>query len=163
EVLVKFHAASLNFRDLMFANGVYNPRAKLPAVPLSDGAGEVTELGPGVTRWKTGDRVCPIFMQGWLDGERAPEKDRTALGAALCTTDGPQFCLQAPRTLTCAPILSHTQTRVERMPHDPSTHSPRAGPSGRLVTTQPSPLLPGDAFELVAVDALHLSPLRRGL
>ncbi len=81
EVLVKFHAASLNYRDLMFANGVYNPKAKLPAVPFSDGAGEVTAAGSNVTRWKIGDRVCPIFTQGWIEGEPSLQKNRATLGA----------------------------------------------------------------------------------
>jgi NADPH:quinone reductase-like Zn-dependent oxidoreductase len=81
EVVVKFHAASLNYRDLLFVNGVYNPKAKLPAVPLSDGAGEVVEVGAGVTRWKVGDRVCPIFSQGWIEGRPSLEKSRTVLGA----------------------------------------------------------------------------------
>ena len=81
EVLVKFHAASLNYRDLVFAKGLYNPKAKLPAVPFSDGAGEVVAVGENVTRWKAGDRVCPIFMQAWLEGEVSAEKRRTALGA----------------------------------------------------------------------------------
>jgi NADPH:quinone reductase-like Zn-dependent oxidoreductase len=80
EVVVKFHAASLNYRDLMFARGVYNPKAKFPAVPLSDGAGEVIETGEGVTRWKVGDRVCPIFTQGWLEGRYTADKARTTLG-----------------------------------------------------------------------------------
>ncbi len=80
EVVVKFHAASLNYRDLMFANGIYNPKAKLPTVPLSDAAGEIVELGDGVSRWRIGDRVCPIFNQSWLEGERSPQKDRTSLG-----------------------------------------------------------------------------------
>jgi NADPH:quinone reductase-like Zn-dependent oxidoreductase len=81
DVVVKFRAASLNFRDILFAKGTYNPNARLPAVPLSDGAGEVVAVGESVKRWKTGDRVCPIFMQGWLDGERSAEQARTALGA----------------------------------------------------------------------------------
>ena len=81
EVVVKFHAASLNYRDLMFVNGVYNPKAKLPAVPFSDGAGEVTAVGSNVTRWKIGDRVCPIFTQGWIEGEPSLQKNRATLGA----------------------------------------------------------------------------------
>jgi NADPH:quinone reductase-like Zn-dependent oxidoreductase len=81
EVVVKFRAASLNYRDLMFAKGLYNPNSRLPAVPCSDGAGEVVEVGDSVTRWKVGDRVCPIFTQGWLEGRRSSQKDRTALGA----------------------------------------------------------------------------------
>lgn len=81
EVVVRFHAACLNYRDLMFAKGVYNPKAKLPSVPLSDGAGVVSAVGEGVTRWKVGDRVCPLFAQGWLDGGPSAQKNRTALGA----------------------------------------------------------------------------------
>ena len=81
EVVVKFHAASLNYRDLMFVKGTYNPRAKLPAVPFSDGAGEVVEVGEGVTKWKTGDRVCPIFVQSWIEGPPSTQKNRSSLGA----------------------------------------------------------------------------------
>ena len=81
EVLIRIHAASLNFRDVMIAEGTYNPRMRLPAVPFSDGAGEVVEIGPNVTRWTVGDRVSPIFAQGWIDGEPSLQKSRTALGA----------------------------------------------------------------------------------
>jgi NADPH:quinone reductase-like Zn-dependent oxidoreductase len=81
EVVVRFHAASLNFRDLMFVKGVYNPRAKLPSIPLSDGAGEVVEIGSEVSQWKTGDHVCPIFNQSWLDGRPSLQKNRATLGA----------------------------------------------------------------------------------
>jgi NADPH:quinone reductase-like Zn-dependent oxidoreductase len=83
EVLVKIHAASLNYRDLRMVEGTYNPRLKMPVVPFSDGAGEVTAVGGSVTRFKVGDRVCPIFMQGWIDGEVTYEKARTALGGDL--------------------------------------------------------------------------------
>ena len=51
EVLVKIHAASLNYRDLMMVKGVYNPKMKLPRVPGSDGAGEVEAVGEGVSKW----------------------------------------------------------------------------------------------------------------
>jgi NADPH:quinone reductase-like Zn-dependent oxidoreductase len=81
EVLVRFHAASLNYRDTMVVEGQYNPRMKLPAVPFSDGAGEVAAVGDNVTRWKVGDRVMPIFIQGWIEGPIDLQKSRTALGA----------------------------------------------------------------------------------
>ena len=83
QVLVKFYAASLNYRDLLMVKGLYNPRLKTPLVPFSDGAGEVVEIGESVTRFKVGDRVCPIFMQGWIDGEVEFKKARTALGGDL--------------------------------------------------------------------------------
>jgi NADPH:quinone reductase-like Zn-dependent oxidoreductase len=81
EVQVRFRAASLNFRDVMVASGTYNPRMKLPAVPLSDGAGEIAAIGSGVTKWKVGDRVMPIFAQRWFDGDSSEEKRRSSLGA----------------------------------------------------------------------------------
>ncbi|HEX8398548.1 MAG TPA: NAD(P)-dependent alcohol dehydrogenase [Pyrinomonadaceae bacterium] len=80
QVVVKFHAASLNYRDLMMVKGAYNPRAKLPAVPFSDGAGEIVAIGKNVQKWKIGDRVCPIFTQGWIEGEPSAAKNRTTLG-----------------------------------------------------------------------------------
>ena len=80
EVVVKFHAASLNYRDLMFVKGVYNPKARLPAVPFSDGSGEVFAVGANAKKWKVGDRVCPIFTQAWLEGSLSMEKRRTTLG-----------------------------------------------------------------------------------
>ncbi len=81
EVLVKFHAASLNYRDFMIVSGTYNPRMKMPAVPLSDGAGEIFDIGEKVTKWKIGDRVTPLFAQRWFDGQSSEEKRRTSLGA----------------------------------------------------------------------------------
>ena len=80
EVVVKFRAASLNYRDLMFVKGLYNPKAKLPAVPFSDGSGEVVAVGTDAKRWKIGARVCPIFTQDWQDGPLTIEKRRTTLG-----------------------------------------------------------------------------------
>lgn len=81
EVVVRFDAWSLNYRDVMVVEGSYNPRMKLPATPLSDGAGEIVGVGAGVTKWKVGDRVMPIMVQRWLDGEPNAESSRTAVGA----------------------------------------------------------------------------------
>ncbi len=83
EVLVKVRAVSLNFRDLMMVKGLYNPKMRLPRVPCSDGAGEVVEVGSGVTMWKPGDRVAGIFMQNWLDGPLTAERARGALGGDI--------------------------------------------------------------------------------
>ncbi len=83
EVLVKIHAVSFNYRDLLVVKGLYNPRMALPRIPCSDGAGEVIATGPQVTRWKPGDRVAGIFMQNWLDGPPTPAKVRGALGGDI--------------------------------------------------------------------------------
>lgn len=81
EVLVRMEAFSLNYRDLMVLRGEYNSKLKMPATPLSDGCGEVVDLGDDVTRVRTGDRVAATFMQGWVDGEIDDSKWKTALGA----------------------------------------------------------------------------------
>jgi NADPH:quinone reductase-like Zn-dependent oxidoreductase len=78
--LIKVHAVSLNYRDLMVVKGLYNPKMALPRIPCSDGAGEVVAIGEGVTRVAVGDRICGIFMQRWLDGEPTAEKSKAALG-----------------------------------------------------------------------------------
>jgi NADPH:quinone reductase-like Zn-dependent oxidoreductase len=78
--LVKVHAVSLNYRDLMMVKGFYNPKMALPRIPCSDGAGEVAAVGEGVSRVRMGDRVCGIFMQRWLDGPLTAEKSKAALG-----------------------------------------------------------------------------------
>jgi NADPH:quinone reductase-like Zn-dependent oxidoreductase len=80
QVLLKMRAFSLNYRDLMVVKGLYNPKMSLPAVPFSDGVGEVIGVGDGVTRVKTGDRVAGIFMQKWLCGELTEAKARSSLG-----------------------------------------------------------------------------------
>ncbi len=88
EVLVKFSAFSINHRDLMMVEGNYNPRLRFPAIPFSDAAGEVVEIGEGVTRWKTGDRVMPIFMQKWIGGEIDKDKAKSAIGGGNKNWDG---------------------------------------------------------------------------
>jgi NADPH:quinone reductase-like Zn-dependent oxidoreductase len=80
QVLVRMKAWSLNYRDLLVVTGKYNPRLKLPMVPLSDGAGEVAAVGPGVTRVQVGARVAGLFMQKWLAGELTDAIAKSALG-----------------------------------------------------------------------------------
>lgn len=84
EVLVRMRAASLNYRDLGVAGGRSARGPALPnLVPLSDGAGEVVEVGADVTRVKPGDRVAGIFMQTWIGGEIAPYHVESSLGGSI--------------------------------------------------------------------------------
>ena len=66
EIKVRIRAASLNFRDTLVATGVFPSMDGL--IPLSDAAGEVLEVGEGVSEFKPGDRVISSFHPGWLDG-----------------------------------------------------------------------------------------------
>jgi NADPH:quinone reductase-like Zn-dependent oxidoreductase len=83
QALVKIRACSLNYRDLMVVKGLYNPKMPLPKIPFSDACGVVEAVGEGVTRVEVGDRVCPIFMQTWIDGPVTDEKSHSALGGAI--------------------------------------------------------------------------------
>ncbi|MBI2804221.1 MAG: NAD(P)-dependent alcohol dehydrogenase [Planctomycetes bacterium] len=83
QVLLKMNAWSLNYRDLLIVKGLYNPKLKLPFVPLSDGVGEVIGIGEGVTRVKLGERVAGCFMQKWISGDVNDTAARSALGGAL--------------------------------------------------------------------------------
>ena len=83
EVLIRVRAISFNYRDLLVVKGLYNPRLRLPRIPVSDGAGEVAAVGDDVTNWKPGDRVAAIFMQNWLDGPPTAGKSRRALGGDI--------------------------------------------------------------------------------
>src|SRR5689334_23933793 len=59
--------------------------------------------------------------------------------------------------------MSNIQTGAERMPHDLSHLGFLAGQIGRLITISTTPVIAGDSFEMDAIGALRLSPLRRGL
>lgn len=73
EALVRVRACSLNYRDQAIVTGNYfGGRTPEPLVPLSDGAGEVTAVGEGVTRVRPGDRVAGIFFQNWWSGPANP-------------------------------------------------------------------------------------------
>lgn len=85
EVLIKVHAVSLNFRDLIIAQNGYPLHLKQEElIPASDGAGEIVAVGNKVTKWKQGDRVMGIFTQAHQQGS-TPNKDevKTALGGSL--------------------------------------------------------------------------------
>ncbi len=83
QLLVRMRAASLNYRDLLISKGLYNPKQPLPRIPVSDGAGEVSAIGPGVSRFKPGDRVSCNFMAEWIDGPVDDAKARSALGGEI--------------------------------------------------------------------------------
>jgi len=82
EVCVRVLAASLNYHDLINVNrGV-----KQELIPLSDGAGEVEEVGSEVTDLTAGDRVVGLFFPLWQSGDIDVVKFSTARGGT--PTDG---------------------------------------------------------------------------
>ncbi len=80
EVRLRVRAISLNYRDLLILRGEYNPRLRLPAIPVSDGAAVVDAIGDGVKRVAVGDIVVGQFVSGWIDGPFQGDYLRTTLG-----------------------------------------------------------------------------------
>ena len=81
QVLLRMKAASVNYRDLAMAGGRHG--GKLPLVPLSDGVGVVEALGEGVTRFKLGERVSPIYAPRWMAGPPTDANTFPALGGDI--------------------------------------------------------------------------------
>jgi NADPH:quinone reductase-like Zn-dependent oxidoreductase len=118
QVLVKVKACSLNFRDLAIARGSYRMPVRENLIPLSDGAGEVTAVGAGVTRVQVGDHVAGNFFQRWSGGAPAADVHKSALGGgidgmlaeyAVLEEDGvvkvpPHLSLEEGATLPCAAV-----------------------------------------------------------
>jgi NADPH:quinone reductase-like Zn-dependent oxidoreductase len=82
-VRLAIEAVSLNRRDLLLVEGKYAPRLRMPAVPGSDAAGTVTEVGPGSTRFRPGDRALAHMFPDWLAGTPTQEALRASLGGPV--------------------------------------------------------------------------------
>ena len=133
QIIVKMRMASLNSRDLIVPERGYGrATGELPLIPVSDGVGEVVEIGAGVSRVAIGDRVCPTYFQNWTSGEPTPERFSSALGGPLDGVMADLVCLSVEgvvkvpeyltdaeaATLPCAAltawsaVVTHGQTRA---------------------------------------------------
>ncbi|MCI4680212.1 NAD(P)-dependent alcohol dehydrogenase [Rhodoblastus acidophilus] len=78
EITVRLHACSLNYHDYAVVSGMWGP--KEPRIPMADGAGVVTAVGPGVSEFAIGDAVVSAFFPSWEDGEPEVEGFATVPG-----------------------------------------------------------------------------------
>lgn len=83
EILVRWHATSLNYHDYLVAIGGIPVSPE--RVPMSDGAGEIIAIGEGVRQWKVGDKIMSMFFPNWIDGRATFNKTRYISGE---TVDG---------------------------------------------------------------------------
>lgn len=81
EILVRWHATSLNFHDYLVAVGGIPVAPE--RVPMSDGAGEVIAVGEGVKNYKTGDKVMSMFFPDWKDGRPTLAKTKSISGESV--------------------------------------------------------------------------------
>jgi NADPH:quinone reductase len=76
QIRVKQHACGVNFTDVYFRKGLYQPPGGLPFVLGSEAAGEVVDAGSGVSEFKRGDRVAYSSGPGCYTAERVLAADR---------------------------------------------------------------------------------------
>lgn len=87
EVLIRVEAAGVNRPDIMQRLGKYPPPPGASDIPGLEVAGTIASLGPGVTRWREGDRVCALVAGGGY--------------AEYCAVPEPQ-CLPVPGKMPAA-------------------------------------------------------------
>lgn len=69
DVLIKIHAVSLNYRDVLMLHGMYPGGVRERGIAASDCSAEVVAVGEGVTQFSVGDKVAPAYDLGNLTGE----------------------------------------------------------------------------------------------
>lgn len=118
EITVALKASSLNYHDFAVVSGMIP--AALGRIPMSDGAGEVTAAGAGVTEFKAGDVVVSTFFPEWLDGAPPTSAFRVVPGDGIdgyargAVTAPATWFTRAPKgyshaeaaTLTCAGLTA---------------------------------------------------------
>jgi NADPH:quinone reductase-like Zn-dependent oxidoreductase len=108
EVLLRVHATSVNYHDLLGVNGGI-PGLPKPRVPFSDASATIAALGSGVDGWRLGERVIPSFFQNWQSGPPTARALAPILGDQVDGTLQTHVCVPA-RSLARTPAhLTHEE------------------------------------------------------
>lgn len=150
QALVRVRARSVNYRDIRILTGAYPLPARLGVVALSDGAGEVVEVGSGVTQVAVGDRVMGTYFPRWQDGRFAMHLAMEQFG---CTRDG-----------MLAPLVVAEESSLVRMPahlsFEEAATLPCAGVTAWSALVGPRPVLPGETVLTVGSGGVALFTLQ---
>jgi len=112
EILVNWHATSLNFHDYLVAvGGIPVPEGR---IPMSDGAGEVAAVGAGVTQWKPGDKIMSLFFPNWIEGKPTLPKITLINGETVNGFITEQSCV--PATSVTAMPNGYTYAEAATLP-----------------------------------------------
>ena len=150
DVLIRIHAASLNYRDQAILDGKFGGSTLKNGVPLSDGAGEVVAIGDGVTRAKPGDRVTAGCNPHWIGGPPMPAYRLDSIGI---TRDG----------MLAEHILLHENAIVQLpayMSFIEAASLPCAGVTAWTALNLSSPLQPGQTVLVQGTGGVALFSLQ---
>lgn len=96
QIVIRVAYAGVNRPDVLQRMGVYNPPANASPLPGLECSGTVVEVGPGVTRWQIGDKVCALLPGGGYaeyvvtsEGQALPVPKGMGLREAACL---PETC-----------------------------------------------------------------------
>lgn len=150
QVRIKMQAASLNYRDLVVLDGNHGPMVQPPLVPLSDGCGVVDAVGDGVSEFKVGDRVCPLFFRSWFAG--APPQDLHAqlLGGPNDGVLNTHVIANESAIIDAPENLSATEAAT----------LPCAGLTAWSALTTPRPMLSGETVLILGTGGVALFALQ---
>ena len=106
EILIRVSAVSLNYRDRLIVEGIYNPDLVFPIIQVADTVGEIVDVGKDVTRFKIGDRVITQYATTWIDGDPKGDEPFHTLGNTISgglaeyVSLSEEAAVQAPAYLT---------------------------------------------------------------
>ena len=150
QVLVRIHARSLNYRDVLILEGRYPVPARDGVVPVSDGAGVVAAVGPGVEGLKAGDRVTTVYFPRWASGAFVRPFAMEQFG---CTRDGVLTEFVLAEADGVMPFPDH-------LSFEEAATLPCAGVTAWAALHGPRPVLPGETVMTQGGGGVSLFALR---
>ncbi|HKW93245.1 MAG TPA: NADPH:quinone oxidoreductase family protein [Methylomirabilota bacterium] len=110
EVLIDVRATSVNYADSIMVAGKYQTRPPFPFSPGLETAGVVARSGPGVTRFRPGDRVMATLAWGGLAEQAvAKEAETFAIPAGMSFEEAGAF----PIAYVSSDVAIRWQGRLE--------------------------------------------------
>lgn len=146
DVRVRMHANSINYRDLTTIEDPVSRKLPYPTVPNSDGAGEVTALGDGVSGVAVGDRVASCFFSDWQAGPCSTTAMASALGGARQGVLAEEVILPAGGVIPIPEGLSFEEAAT----------LPCAALTVWHALTQPRPVIAGETVVLLGTGGVSV-------
>ena len=93
-VLIKVHAAGINFADTLFRQGQYMMQPQFPETPGFEAAGEIEAVGAGVPNLKPGQRVAALGSKMYAEYALAPAPQVIPIPDSISFEHGAAFPIQ---------------------------------------------------------------------
>lgn len=150
EVLLKLEASSINPIDWKIQNGMLRPflPRKFPFIPVTDVAGEVTEVGSDVKKFKTGDKVVAK-----LDNMAAGGLAEYAVAKESLTVTRPPELSAAE----CAPLSIAGLTALQALTEAAGLKLDKNGPAANVLVTAASGGVGHYAVQLAKLGNIHVT------